>query len=302
MSMTPITTILGAAATYDLTNLAATKVELGLDGMNNKADDWLQSRITEISRAIAKHVKRTLVPEFVQDYFPARQWRHTAKAREGHAGIQLNRWPVLGIASVVETLDADSSPSTRTLVEGVDFIADPDTGELLRISADTGRVTSWPARPITVQYTAGYGVPVSVSATIPAVSPYTITPTADPALSCVQSVAYANGTAFTAVAASPARGQYVLASGVFTFAAADEGQAIDLVYATIDVPDDLVGITLRLITARYKAKDRDPALIQQDQPGLGTMRYWFGGVPGQEGQFPPDIAAALRDYREPQVA
>jgi hypothetical protein len=89
----------------------------------------------------------------------------------------------------------------------------------------------------------------------------------------------------------------VAATGVYTFAAAETGQTLTFAYATFVAPDDLVEIALRLITSRFKAKDRDPALVQQDTPGIGTQRWWFGGAPGQKGPFPPDVEAALDGYR-----
>lgn len=58
------------------------------------------------------------------------------------------------------------------------------------------------------------------------------------------------------------------------------------------IPEDLVEIVLRLVTLRYSQRGRDPSIIERDQPGLGTTRYWVGGA-GQDGPFPPDICAYL---------
>jgi len=68
------------------------------------------------------------------------------------------------------------------------------------------------------------------------------------------------------------------------------------------IPADLVDATLRLVTARYAARGRDPLIMSQDQPGLGTQRYWVGGMPGVKGAFPQEIAALLDLYRVPVTA
>lgn len=72
---------------------------------------------------------------------------------------------------------------------------------------------------------------------------------------------------------------------------------------TAGIPADLSGAALRLITARWKARGRDPLLMSRDQPGaLGQERYWVGGVPGVKGPFPQEIAAVLDLYRVPVTA
>lgn len=68
---------------------------------------------------------------------------------------------------------------------------------------------------------------------------------------------------------------------------------------TINPPADLEMAALRLITARFKARGRDPFLRSQGEPGVGQEQYWIGALPGQTGPFPPDIAAVLEKYRVP---
>jgi hypothetical protein len=60
------------------------------------------------------------------------------------------------------------------------------------------------------------------------------------------------------------------------------GQALTFSYATkVAIPPGVVEIVLRLVTARFKGKNRDPNLIQQDTPGLGSQRLvvWRGTRP-----------------------
>ena len=64
-------------------------------------------------------------------------------------------------------------------------------------------------------------------------------------------------------------------------------------------PPDLEMAVLRLVTARFKARGRDPFLKSQGEPNIGTEQYWIGAMPGQTGPFPPDIAAVLEKYRVP---
>ncbi|MDE1901306.1 MAG: hypothetical protein KGI37_06665 [Alphaproteobacteria bacterium] len=68
---------------------------------------------------------------------------------------------------------------------------------------------------------------------------------------------------------------------------------------TTNPPADLEMAVLRLVTARFKARGRDPFLRSQGEPGVGQEQYWIGALPGQTGPFPPDIAAVLEKYRVP---
>jgi len=293
------TTVLSAAASHDLTDLATVRDELSIKTADTSNDSWLSRAITQVSAAIERHTKRTFAPELLQDAFDIDQDAYPYQTPGGFAALQLTRWPVIDVVSVVQ---ATSATSTQALTEGKDFRVDYDTGALLRLNAFTGVVTAWEAIPVTVVYLAGFGAEVLEGHAVPA-SPFQITVAKAASYSCTQSVTYPNGTALAAVASSPAQGQYsVTAGGVYTFAAGDQGVNMAFIYATRKIPDDLVALCLQLITARFKAKGRDPALIQRDTPELGTERFWFGGAPGQTGQFPPDIQAALDDFRVPTVA
>jgi hypothetical protein len=66
---------------------------------------------------------------------------------------------------------------------------------------------------------------------------------------------------------------------------------------------DLENACLRLVTARFRARSRDPMLMERNQPQtLGTERYWVGGAPGQEGAFAPEVLALIEPYRVPVTA
>lgn len=300
MGYSVVSTVLAAAANTNLTDLATAKDELGIATSDTSDDTWLTRAIGQVSKAICTHVKRALAPEYVQDVFDIQQDPYPYQTPGGFAQLELSRWPVLKVASVVQTLAVGT---TQTLVEGTDFRVDYATGRIARLNPFTGIITTWEAIPVTVEFVAGFGSMVSETHAVPA-TPYEVTVAQASTYSCDQQVSYASGTVLTPVAASPAQGQYSVnaTTGVYTFNGADAGQTLTFDYATASVPADLVEIALRLITARYYAKDRDPALVQRDQPGLGTERFWFGGAPGQKGPFPPDVEGMLDEYRTPTVA
>jgi hypothetical protein len=84
-----------------------------------------------------------------------------------------------------------------------------------------------------------YGVPISTgtvklaqneAGTVPAVTTYTITVSNSATWSTDLGVTYANGNAFTKVASAPTAGQYSVAAGIYTFAAADASAQVFISY------------------------------------------------------------------------
>lgn len=303
MGYSVVTTVLSAAASQNLTDLPTAKTELAITDTDTSNDAWLAQAIGQVSASIGRYCKRAFAPEQIQDVFDVEQDPYPYQTPGGFSALELSHWPVLEVASVIQTLAPGATPTTQPLVAGTDYRLDARTGRLLRLNPFTGVVTTWEAIPVTVIYAAGYGALVQESHVVPA-TPYQVTVGQAAEFSCDLGVTYANGTALTPVGANPAVGQYAvnITTGVYTFAAADSGQTLAFTYATIAIPADLVEIVLRLVTGRFRAKGRDPALIQRDQPGLGTERWWFGPAPGQKGAFPPDIESALEHYRVPTLA
>lgn len=104
---------------------------------------------------------------------------------------------------------------------------------------------------IGIRYRAGY-IQIDEAWTIPG-TPYQVTVNgywlAD------FSVTYAStGIALTKVSASPTVGQYSVADGVYTFAAADTGVGVLISYSY--VPSDLQDAVIELVGERYKYRDR----------------------------------------------
>lgn len=294
MTFSAITTVVSAAVSNDLTDLATAKTELDILSLGN--DAWLTKAISQVSRAIRSYIKRVLVPEVVQDQFDYRTQPFRHRGAYNLPELQLTRWPILGIVSVSQL---QSNATTLALIEGTDFRVNTETGALLRLNS-SGYSALWESLPVTVIYMAGYGARVSEVQVVPA-TPYKVTVAQSAVFSCDQSVSYASGTKLARVSASPAAGQYTVLAGVYTFAAADAGQSLTFVYGAKGMPEDLIEVCLRLINARYRAKDRDPALVQLETPGIGIQRYWVGRTPGQSSAFPPDIEHMLDTYLMPVV-
>lgn len=297
MGFSVATTVIAAAVNQDLTDLATVKDELEIKTADGTKDTWLKRAITSVSAAIANECERTFAPECVSDTFDIDQDAYPYQTPGGFAQLQLTRWPVLAILSV---LQKPTCGQPVPLTEGVDFRTNPATGELLRLNPFTGTGSSWEAAPVTVTYVAGYGVAIAEEHAVPA-APYQVTVSQSAAFSCDQAVIDASGAALKRVAANPAAGQYSVAAGVYAFNQADTAAALTFSYGVKAIPADLVDICLQLISGRYAARGRDPALVQRETPGVGMERWWFGGAPGQKGAFPPDIEAALDRYNMPVV-
>lgn len=300
MSTNIVTTVLSAAATDNLADLALVKDELELQVSNTKHDTWLTNAIKRMSGMMASFVNRTLVPELLQDVIDVAPDGYPWHPGKGYPQVQLSRWPVIGIVSVIRT---DASGKTIALTENVDFRVDAASGGLMRIDALNLRTIGWESGLTTVIYSAGYGALMTQAATIPASTPWQVTVSGAASFSCDHRVAFSSGTALTRVASAPAAGQYsVSTAGTYTFAAADANKAVNITYAQRVVPDDLVDICLRLVVARFRARGRDPMLMQRDTSDVGTERFWVGGVIGQDGPFTPDVISALDTYRVPVIA
>lgn len=218
------TTVLTAASSYDLTDLATVKDELGLPVTDVSNDAFLGRAITQVSSIIANYCNRVFPVETVQDVIDIEQDPYPYQTPGGFAAVQLSRFPVVSVTSVAQTVSAGV---TQALTEDTDFRVDNERGWLIRLSPFTGVAVKWEALPVTVTYSAGYAA----------------------------------------------------------------------------IPDDLAACCLRVITARFKQRGRDPNLVSQTQGQLGEQRYWVGTMPGQNGPFPPDIQALLDGtYRVPVTA
>ena len=299
MGFSCITTVLSAAKSQDLTDLATAKDELRILPANTADDSWLRRAISNVSASVATYCQRVFLPELIEDVLDFQQDPYPYQTPGRVSSLQLSRWPVVALISVEQI----TSPGNReTLTDGTDFRLNAELGELVKLNRYTSATSTWDTMPIVVRYVAGFGVAGREEHTVPASAPFTVTPT-DAGFSCDIGVTLADGTALTRVSGTPGAGQYrVSASGVYYFHAAQAGAALTFDFASRAVPSDLVDVALRVITARYHARGRDPMLVSIDTDDIGTKRWWVGGTPGQSGPFTPEIAGMLDQYNMPVVA
>jgi gp6-like head-tail connector protein len=140
-----ITTVTPATS-YDLVVLADVKEVLGITGEDN--DDELAKYITRNSAAAANFCNRKIVQETILDEFwPARDpWpAATSGALEP---LQLTRWPIVSVTSVVEN-------AVTLATDGTDYRIDNEKGCLIRMNS-SGYPCRWPAYALAATYVAGY--------------------------------------------------------------------------------------------------------------------------------------------------
>lgn len=145
-----ISTVVTPAASSDLIDLATLKTLL--DIADRSQDAYLKLIIAQASASAANYCNRVFVVETVADaFYPQRDGYFPPANRGAAPPVQLSRWPVQSIASVVETIN--SAPTT--LVANVDYLLDAVRGQLIRLNL-LGNPRPWPAHNLVVTYAAGY--------------------------------------------------------------------------------------------------------------------------------------------------
>jgi len=71
-------------------------------------------------------------------------------------------------------------------------------------------------------------------------------------------------------------------------------------YATI--PPDVFDAVVQMVKIRWYAQTRDPMIRQSNIEGVASTSYWFASGPGADTDMPPDVQAKLERYRIPQFA
>jgi hypothetical protein len=268
--------------TGDLVALGAVKNWLGV--VTDDDDALLGALITQISRGIYNYINRSFVlPTDVTEAYDG----------TGRDQLLLRNWPVGAVSFVV--VDGNAIPPAAMMVAGVH----PTHGYVLEQSDDAppGAMQQLFLRGphmfrkgrqnVVVAYRAGYeivgeawAVPLSAPFTIDALAPYG-------GWAADTGVVYVGGAALVAVAGAPAQSQYSVAAGVYTFAAADAGQAVALSYGYI--PADLAQCALEWVADRYKYKDRI-GMTSKSLGGQETTAY-------QNKATPDFVAQSLMNFR-----
>ncbi len=292
----PVQSVTQPAGSYDLVSLVTVKDELQITDTNS--DVFLGRAISQSSAAIANYCNRVFVPEGVTEQFDVRRDDFGTPIRAFSPLLQCGRYPLISLTSVTQY---PANQPSILLVQDTDFRLDLERGTLTRLNIYTGLARNWEEIPLTIAYMAGFGAMATETYDVPA-TPFQITVAQSDNYNWTQSVSYANGTALVQVPSNPAVGQYAVSAGVYTFNSADAGNSVTIIYAWNNIPDDLQDACLRLITARFTSRGRDPALIEKSNPATGSQRFWAGTSPGQKGALPPEIALLVEHYRAPVVA
>jgi hypothetical protein len=272
-------------AASDLATLADTKAWLaGSSGIGSSDDALLARLITDVSGAITAYLGRpSLAPRLVVERGDG----------NGAARIVLRHYPVLEVTSLVidnvavaaATPPAAGAPhASGYLLESWDGLPPgrPQSLDVFGTFYRQGR------QNVVIIYNAGYAV-ANESATVPAgAGPYTVTAAAPfGPWASNGGVTYANGPALTAVANSPADGEYTVADGAYTFAAADGGADVIIRYGFI--PAAINNACIEWVAERYRYRTRVGQSAQTVQ-GQQTASYSLKDIP----DF---IRASLDPYR-----
>lgn len=283
----------GYGNAYDLVDLPTAKAELGIDIIDTDKDDFVARAITQASRSIASYCKRTFQAETVLGtVYPPRD-AYPWQVPGGTDPLQLARWPLQFIPPV-------SLPAP----------AETDQGNVLPFASTAG---------------VAVGQPVAHAAVLPGATVTAVAPNVSVTLSTNLTGPVKQGDSvgfgIAVWVTDPPGAPRLLAAGTDYQADAALGQLVrlspysaypmpwDPVLTQVAyqggytaIPEDVQDAALRLITARYRARGRDPAMKSQDQPGLGHQQYWIGTMPGVRGAFTEEIRGLLGQYRVPTVA
>ena len=210
------------AVISDLCSLADAKAWLGIDNANS--DPMISGLITASSRNILEYINRGFL-------LPLQ--RTEVRDGPGNRKLILREWPVLSVQSL--TVDGSAIAACTSPPFGSGYILETadayPPGHPQRLTLPS----QWFSRGlsnVTIVYTAGYQV-TGEAWTVPS-TPFQVT-AAGPYGNWAsdQGVTYANGTALVKVATGPAVGQYSVAAGIYTFAAADAGAAVLISYGYV---------------------------------------------------------------------
>ncbi len=222
-------------------------------------DDALLTRlILQASRAIYAYLSTNTL--FLQSFSDAYDGVNNTR-------VLLTEWPVISVSSVY---------ICGQLIQQAP--AQPQQGAGWRLDAYNGVPPGKPQaidlyghrfykgyQNIYITYSAGYAV-TNEAHTIPASVSYTITTTQTYGhWSQDDGVTNSTGTVFTAVTGTPSAGQYSvdIATGIYTFNAADAGTAMLISYSY--TPADIEQACIEMVRERYAYKQR----IGQKAKSLG---------------------------------
>jgi hypothetical protein len=276
-------------AASDLAALADVKTWLaGSSGIGSSDDALIARLITDVSGAITAYLGRpSLTPRSLTERLDG----------NGKMRLFLPQYPVLQVASLVidNVAVAAAVPPAAGAPHARGYLLEPWDGlppgrpqalDLFEMAYRKGR------QNVVAAYSAGYAVE-SETASVPATpGPYNVTAAAPfgPWASDA-GVTYASGTALAAVVGTPTAGEYNVAGGVYTFAAADAGSAVLASYGFL--PAAINNACIEWVAERYRYRTRIGQSAQTVQ-GQQTASYSLKDMP----DF---IRASLDPYRRVAV-
>jgi hypothetical protein len=205
--------------------------------------------------------------------------------------VTLRQWPVLQVNAVLwrgvvvpPDLSGDLGASVGYALQPADA-APPGRPQAIDLFGDLyppGR------QSLVVSYRAGYAVQGEAQ-TIPSAAPFQLSAFAPygPWGSDLGVVYAPTGAALTPVTAAPGAGQYAVSAGVYSFSAADAGQAVALSYGY--VPQDLAQAALELAAERFRAAEHI-GLRSKSVGGQETIAYDASAIPAP-------VLAMLQPYK-----
>lgn len=281
------------ASPYDLTDLVTLRDELSIKSGDTSNDAFLQRAITQVSRAISNYCNRTFAVETIQDQIFIEQDPYPYQVPGGVYPLQLSRWPLSNFSVIGFTgnthgnIIVDGISSTQGITVGAPVFASDGSlppGTLVSGVTPYSLELSQPSTSKTngVSFTTGVQVVQQLI------------------VGDTQTLVYGQDFTIDAI-----RGWLIRLNSWTGISVKWEAEPVTVQYQAgySPIPDDLVDVCLRLVTARYRARGRDPMLVERAISGaVGSERYWVGTSPGQTGPFPPEIDAILRNYRVPITA
>jgi hypothetical protein len=302
-----LTTLVTPPATTALTSLAHVKDELDIPDIDTSNDSRLTRFIKEESAAVCQYCNRVFGFATWADQFRPQHGIRGEGVRSANNPLQLAKWPLAtgAVAFVGDTHSSvlvDNIASTAGLYEDLALFGAgiPAGTTIASVAANSITLSSAAtATASAVPLTAGLQV-IETLASIPK----ELTQGTDFEVDRGSGLAGDEGAGRLYRLNElghprtwpPAK---IIVTYMSGYALPDDEFAPQI--ATL--PEDLESACIRLVVFRYRARGRDPTLVERNQPNsIGTERYWVGGTPGQRGGIAPEIAGLLDNYRVPVVA
>lgn len=247
-------------AANDLATLAQAK--LWLPTVAESADnDLLRGLISASTQMILTNLQRsTVLSKTYTDVFSG----------YGQQGQMLRNWPVTSVIGM--SINANTvAPSLASSNPNNGFVCTPWDGVLPggpQMLFLRGQVFCDGQQNIAITYKAGYLVS-SEAQTIPA-TPYAITALQLDGPWAQDDAVSIDGVAAVKVTGTPIAGQYAVANGVYTFAAADTGKAVLLSYSFIPSPLNQACVMLVAELLRYRERIGKKSITA---PGPTTVAF-----------------------------